>query len=317
MTPVSGASPFAFRYRPDLGQLTGVALEHEDNLHTSFTHSASGEVYFGLPDVGIIRMSAGMDKMQVIPLPDPYNKMNLHSVRLAIINGNQRLILSANDHEAVLVSTLDGDLDFVLSRPSLPPYYDPDVPYKPTDALLVSDELFVADGYGANFVLIADINRRRWTHSFGGHTEDRHENGRFRTAHGLTLTPDAQQLIVVDRWNSRLQVHDFDGAFVASHVLPYNAWLCNLDVINWRGRWLGVIACLYNTDEAKTEPAPVFVVDMTTYEVLSTIQPKVDFGVERAQRMHNAVWHEHDGRLFIIGHSWQPGKLMIFEQVDD
>lgn len=315
MTATSGTAPFSFQLRPDLDLLPEAAREHEIKLHTSFASDAHNQRYYGLQDVGLIRISADLREQTIIPIPDAYRAKNFHSTRYALVNGEPRLLLSANDHEQVLVMTLTGEVDFTLGRPTLPPYADPETAYQPTDALLVGERLYVADGYGANYVAVLDIQTRQWVDIFGGHTENRHENGRFRTVHGLALTPDGQALICVDRWNSRLQIHGLDGAFHASHHLPYNAWLCNCDILEWQGRTLGVIACLYDVDEAKESPAPIYVIDMADYSLVSTICPKADLGVERAQRLHNAVWHVHDERLYIICHSWNPGKFMILEQV--
>ncbi|MEM6530385.1 MAG: hypothetical protein AAF653_18945 [Chloroflexota bacterium] len=315
MTPSSGTQPFEFTLREDLDVLPDGARDHEIDLHTGFATAADGSMYYALPGVGIVRISADMQQQTVISVADVYRAMNFHSTRIATINGEEHLIFTANEHELVVVMTLDGELAFTLARPTLPPYDDPETAYRPTDTLLIGDRLYVADGYAADYISVADVHSKMWEHIFGGHTEDRTENGQFRTAHGLALAPDGKHLIIADRWNSRLQVHALDGTFVASHHLPYNAWLCNLDLIEWQGRWLGVIACLYDVDEEKQRPAPLFVIDAETFEILSIIRTKEDFGVERAQRMHNAVWHVYDGRLYIVCHSWNPGKFMILEQV--
>ncbi|MEL7235063.1 MAG: hypothetical protein AAFV33_25665 [Chloroflexota bacterium] len=315
MMTISGTVPYVFALREDLDVLPDVVRASEINLHTGFATAADGSMYYTLQGVGIIHISADMRQQAVIPIASDYREMNFHSTRIATINGEERLIFTANDHECVIVMTLEGEPDFTLARPTRPPYDNPETDYKPTDAMLVGDKLYVADGYAANYISVVDIGSKEWVSIYGGHTEDRTENGKFRTAHGLALAPDGKHLIIADRWNSRLQVHDLNGAFVTSHHLPYNAWLCNLNLIQWDGRWLGVIACLYDVDEEKKRPAPIFVIDATTFEILSTIRPKEDFGVERAQRMHNAVWHVHNGKLFIVCHSWNPGKFMILEQV--
>jgi len=315
----SGTSPFEFIHRDDLHVLPEQAIEHEANLHTMFAidkREGFGHIYYGLPDVGIIRIDADLQRQEIIPVPQQFKSMNFHSCKLAEIEGEWRLILTANEHELIAVFGLDGNLDLTIHRPEFAPYRANDAAYKPTDSVLVNNKLYIADGYAQNVISVYDLASHSWDFSFGGSTEDRHEDGKFRTAHSITLTPDKQHLIIADRWNSRLQIHNFDGSFVASHHLPYNAWLCGIDFIEWNGRWLGVIACLYDTDDEKQRPAPIYIVDGDSFEIVSTIRPKEELGIELAQRMHNVVWHSHDGKLYLICHSWNPGGFFILECVE-
>jgi hypothetical protein len=82
--------------------------------------------------------------------------------------------------------------------------------------------------------------------------------------------------------------------------------------VEWDGRWLGVIGSL--VDPVKDRPAPVYIVDALTFEVLSTIRPKEELGIEKAQHLHNVVWHVNDGRLFLVCQSWNPGYYFVLER---
>src|SRR4029453_4429313 len=72
--------------------------------------------------------------------------------------------------------------------------------------------IFVADGYGANYVLKFDKNRK-FEKAFGGPGE---EEGKFKTCHGIAL--DTRQgkplLFVCNRNNNRVEYWDLDGNFV-------------------------------------------------------------------------------------------------------
>ncbi|MEO1288743.1 MAG: hypothetical protein AAFV93_13325 [Chloroflexota bacterium] len=311
----SGQAPSTFKLRDDLDNLPDVIRQHETHFHTMLTHDPdTNEMYYALLNVGVVKLSADMQTHTIVPLPDNLKTMNFHSVRLCIIKGEKRLILTANDHQQVIVMKLDGTADVTLGRPTLEPYQSEDAVYKPTDTVLVGDKLYIADGYGDQYIVIADMTSREWVSYFGGKTENRTEQGKFRTAHSIVLTPDGQNLLIVDRWNSRLQIHDVDSQFVASQPLPYNAWLCGIDFIEWNGQHYGVIACLYDVDEDKKYPAPIYIVD-DSYQIISTIRPKEDFGIQEAQRLHNAIWHVYDNRLFLVCHSWNIGKYFILEQI--
>ncbi|NDJ61702.1 MAG: hypothetical protein GYB67_11290 [Chloroflexi bacterium] len=319
MPGLSGSTPFAFAHRDDLHTLPAAARDHEVNLHGGFAvdqRDGFGPIYYGMPGAGIVRIDADLRQQTLIPLPDRLQPLNFHSTKLGQIDGAWRLFLPANDAELVAVIDLDGALDFVLSRPEFAQYQaeqdgDP-VPFKPTDTALVGADLYVADGYGANYITRADARSQAWTGIFGGKNTDAAENGTFGTAHGIRQTHDQQHLIIADRWHSRLQVHDFDGGFVASHGVPAGAWPCGVDFIEWEGRWLAVVGCLYAAD--RNRPAPIFVLDAVTFEILSTIRPKEDLGVELAQHLHNVVWYAQGDNLYLVCQSWKPGFYFVLER---
>jgi len=68
-------------------------------------------------------------------------------------------------------------------------------------------------------------------------------------------------------------------------------------------------------DPIKGRPAPIYILDAATYEVISTIRPKEDLGIERADHLHNVVWHEHNGKLFLVCQSWNPGYYFALELI--
>lgn len=335
----SSSKAFTFAYREDLHTLPAEAMTQEINLHTMFAEDKrNGYIYYALPKVGIVRISPDMREQKIIEIPDHLQSVNFHSCKLADIDGNTRLILTANDNEMVVVFDLNGELDFTIQRPVFEEYSKSvnsgnsscssatcskkcskqgRVKYQPTDTVLVGDKLYIADGYAENYISVYDVKMQNWSFIFGGNTENPYQSGKFRTAHSISLTSDNQHLIIADRWNSRLQTHGFNGSYVESHYLPYNAWLCSIDFVEWNGRALAVIPCLYDTDEEKKHSAPIYIVDGETFEVISTIRPKEELGIDSAQRIHNAIWHIYDDRLFLICHSWNPGKYFVLEQMID
>jgi hypothetical protein len=318
MTVKTGTGPLSFLHRDDLHVLPVDAVLHEVDLHGTFAEDRRGssrDIYYGMPGYDLIRISSDMTQQTRVSMPQDLQPHNVHNTQIVQVGADWRFMLTFNDAETIAFTTLDSELDFSIGRPTLSPYASDDVPYKPTDAALVGDRLYIADGYGAQYILIYDMKARQWVGSFGGATESPDENGKFRTAHGIATTHDGQNLVIVDRWNSRLQVHDFDGGFVASYKLPWNAWPCGIDIIEWDGQPLAVVACLYDTDEEKESSAPIYILNAETYEVLSTLRPKQDLGIDLAQRMHNASWHTHDGKLYLMCQSWNPGHFFVLECV--
>jgi len=89
----------------------------------------------------------------------------------------------------------------------------PDTFNQPSDVLVTSNAIFVADGHGGDTnARIVKFDRsgkylKEWGHKGSG-------PGEFDTPHGLVL--DAQgRLLVADRGNSRVQVFDQEGKFIA------------------------------------------------------------------------------------------------------
>jgi hypothetical protein len=312
----SGQSPFEFAYRPELHTLPSGALDYEIKLHGGFAidpRPGAGQIFYGMPGFGMLRIDPDLRGQQLIELPDDLRPLNFHSTKIGMFDGKWRLFLPAEGAGKVAIVDLDGKLDFVLPRPEFEAYADASARFHPTDVALVGHHLYVADGYGSNYISSADVTTRKWTGIFGGKTEDPQEDGKFATAHGLNRVPDRDLLAIADRPSARIQIHGLDGGFHVSHHLPHGAWPCGINFIEYNGRSLAVVGSL--NDPVEGRPAPIYVLDGETYEVLSTIRPKEELGVEAAQHLHNVIWHVQDGRLYLICQSWNPGYYFVLEAV--
>jgi hypothetical protein len=312
----SGNAPYTFVYREDLHTLPATALEYEINLHGGFAldkRENYGHLYYGMPGCGILRIAPDFQKQELIQLPDTLKPMNFHSTKLGQFDGQWRLFLPANNDAMVAVISLDGKLDFLLSKPEFEEYQAEGVEFHPTDTVLVEEQLYVADGYGANYISTADITTQAWTGIFGGKTDNATENGKFGTAHGISLDHTHHHLVIADRPHSRLQAHEFNGDFRSSHHLPAGSWPCGIDYVEWQGRWLAVIGSL--VDPVEKRPAPIYIVDAVNFEVLSTIRPKDELDIEQCQHLHNVVWKIHNEQLYLVCQSWNPGYYFVLELV--
>ncbi len=311
----SGQAPFEFVHRADLSTLPAQVQPCEVNLHGGFAvdeRPGFGHIYYAMPGCGLMRVEPTLTQQELIKLPPSLTPLNFHSTRLGTFEGKQRLFLPANGDEMVAILTLEGEIDFLLSRPEFDTYLDPAAPFKPTDAVLAGERLFVADGYGSNHILSAEMASQQWSGIFGGKTADPNENGAFGTAHGITLEPFDQHLAIADRLHSRIQLHQHDGAFVDSHPVPAGAWPCGIHYFQVNGRWLAVVGCLY--DPVRTRPAPIYILDAASYELLATIRPKEELGVALADHLHNVIAYESEGQLFLICQAWNPGHYFVLQQ---
>lgn len=312
----SGQDPFVFTYCEDLRDVPQEALALEEKLHGTFAidkQSDSGHIYYGLEGCGILRVSPDLTTQDIIKLPAEFDSVNFHSTQIGDFDGKRRLFLSANNNEMVVIATLDGEIDFTLPRPEFDEYRDAETLYKPTDTVLEGDKLFVTDGYGANYITDLNLSTRQWGGIFGGKTQDPEEHGRFGTAHGMNATPLGGHLAIADRAHSRFEIYTFDGSFTASHALPLGSRPCGIDFFTRGDQSYAVVGSLDDPEEGR--PAPIYILDGTTYQVLSTIRPKEDLGIERADHIHNTIWYEHDGQGFLICQSWKPGYYFVLAAI--
>ncbi len=116
--------------------------------------------------------------------------------------------------DAVVKFTLAGEVVWQLGVPTESGKYD-DNPgaYNPTSvAVTPNGDVFVADGYGRNWIHQFDKNRN-YLRSFGGPGK---EPGQFQTCHGLGIDTRSEKpmLIVCDREGRRLQRFTLSGEFV-------------------------------------------------------------------------------------------------------
>ena len=185
----------------------------------------------------------------------------------------------------------DGVLLFDISNPTNPNYLSTIQAENAWDVAIDDYHIYIADGYGSNYITKADLITQKWKSIFAGKTEDPKMPGLFGTAHGLNPSPDGKHLSITDRPHSRLEHFTFEGEFKESYQIPDGSKPCGIDFIEWQGRSLALIGSLSDPDENK--PAPIYILDANSYEVLSTIRPKEDLNIELADHIHNTIWYKY------------------------
>jgi hypothetical protein len=312
--PTSGQAPFRFALAPDLYTLPAPALAHEVKLHGGFAvdrRPHQGELYYGMPGVGLLRISPDLTHQTVIDLPPDVRDINFHSTKLGLVQGEPRLLLPANNAAFVAIATLDGQIEHRLTTPEFSEYQADALPYRPTDTAQDGDSLIITDGYGANFISTVNLHTHQWQSRFGGKSDDPHAHGRYGTAHGINFAPHTGHLAIADRPHSRIELVRATGEFAASHALPAGCKPCGIDFFQRNGHWYAVVGSL--DDPTPGRPAPIYILDAETYVVIATVRPKEELGVTLADHIHNVIWHEHNGRGFLVCQAWNPGHYFVLE----
>ena len=142
-----------------------------------------------------------------------FGPTRIHGLELRKEKGVQYLYAARpSDHE-VLKLKLDGEQVWAIHFPAEAGLYKDANGFKPCAVTVAPDgSIFVADGYGSNFVLKFDKNRK-FIKAFGGPGQ---EEGKFNTCHGIALDPRPRKplLLVCNRNNNRVEHWDLDGNFV-------------------------------------------------------------------------------------------------------
>ena len=143
----------------------------------------------------------------------------IHGLELREENGVEVIYAARPSAHEVIKLKLDGTQEWAINFPPEAsnkdgaPIYKEAKEFNPCAVTVGPDgAIFVADGYGKNFVLKFD-KERKFVKAFGGAGE---EEGKFNTCHGIAL--DTRQgkplLLVCNRNNNRVEYWDLDGNFV-------------------------------------------------------------------------------------------------------
>jgi len=137
----------------------------------------------------------------------------IHALEIREENGVEYIYAARpSDHEVIKLK-LNGEPEWALHFPTEAGIYKDENGFKPCAVTVAPDgSIFVADGYGANYVLKFDKDRK-FVKAFGGPGE---AEGKFKTCHGIGL--DLRQgkplLLVCNRNNNRVEYWDLDGNFI-------------------------------------------------------------------------------------------------------
>ncbi len=314
-----------------------------DKAHGGFDvdrRPGKGETYFALPGVGIIQISADLKTTRLIETPPALKAANAHYATVwTATNGTPYLSFPANDVGKVFTTTLDGKLVHTLEAPdamtdfqvqAVNTYFSEGGKFVPTGVTHVDGMLYVTTGYskldyilGAKITNFApNLGRRSpplgsiaastnftplvawYPLAFGGKGD---EPGQFGTGHHITVPYGTNRLDISDRANAEVERYSPDGTYLETLPLIKGAFPCSIDY----EAGYAVVACLHGPD--KNKGAPLYILEGNN--LVSTVMLKEELGVKTFQHLHGAVIRKIGGKFYIIAQSWNPGDIVVLEQV--
>lgn len=142
-----------------------------------------------------------------------FGPTRIHGLELKEENGAEYIYgARPSDHEVIKLK-LNGEQEWSIHAPMDAGIYKATNAFNPCAVTVAPDgALFIADGYGANYVLKYD-KERKFVRAFGGPGE---QEGKFKTCHGIAFDPrqDKPLLFVCNRNNNRVEHWDLEGNFV-------------------------------------------------------------------------------------------------------
>ncbi len=148
-----------------------------------------------------------------------------HGLTLFNENGTEVLFICDNNRHQVIKTTLDGKVLMVLDYPKETGEYTKAEEYVPTEtAITANGDIYVADGYGKDFIIQYDAFGKYINHFGGRGAEQKH----LKNAHGVCVDSRDKNrpcLLVTSREQNAFKRYTFKGEYIDTIPLP-GAWVC-------------------------------------------------------------------------------------------
>lgn len=145
-----------------------------------------------------------------------------HGLSLDARDGKETLLLCDPGGGRVVKTTLTGEILLELPHAKDCGAYDAVTKYAPTEAVAAPNgDIYVADGYGSQFILHFDA-QGKFIRKFGGVSTQAMNAGKFMQAHGVTIDSRGPEPLVLctERVRNEFHWYKLDGTYSHSVYLP-------------------------------------------------------------------------------------------------
>lgn len=220
-----------------------------------------------------------------------------HGLTLVNEGAEQFLLICDNNRHQVIKTDLKGKEIFKIDYPKETGVYDHPHQFVPTETAVnpKNGDIYVADGYGANYIIQYD-SKGKYIRHFGGKT-DGYADDKFNCCHGVlvdTRNTKNWTLLITDRVNNSLKRFTLDGKFIERYHYP-GSFICR-PVLH--GDYI-LAACFRSTDQSLVGSGYIQIIDKNM-QVVSTpggSAPVYENGVLKVQKKedeHKVFIHPHD-----------------------
>jgi len=188
-----------------------------------------------------------------------------HGLTLFNENGADVLFICDNNRHQVIKTTIDGRVLLTLNYPKETGQYTKAEEYVPTETIIAPNgDIYVADGYGKDFIIQYDA-KGNYTRHFGG----RGDGDRFLlNAHGICIDNRDKNkpcLITTSRMQNAFKRFTMEGIYIDTIPLP-GAWVCRPVI---KGDYL--YAAVLQTNARQWDKSGFVIVLDKNYKVVSNI----------------------------------------------
>jgi peptidylamidoglycolate lyase len=237
-----------------------------------------------------------------------------HGLTLFNENGEDVLFICDNSRHQVIKTTIDGKVLLTLNYPKETGQYTNADEYVPTETIIASNgDIYVADGYGKDFVIQYDYKGNYIRH-FGGRGKG---NEFLLNAHGICIDNRNNKpcLIVTSRMENAFKRYSMQGEYIDTIPLP-GAWVCRPVI---KGDYL-YVAVLQSNSRKDEQSGFVLILDKQ-YKVVSNIggnlpaytnnMPEEIYQTIKVFQYPHDVCIDDEENLYIA--QWNSGKVYPYK----
>ena len=205
LTQLQAAEQLKFKYVPDHFE-TAPGGQPIGACHGGAAIDKAGNIYVTTDTPRGILVYNAAGKFQ-----RAFGPTRIHALEIRAENGTEYIYAARPSAHEVVKITLTGEQVWTITAPTDSGLFKDPNAFNPCAVTVAPDgSIFVADGYGSNYVLKFD-KERKFVKAFGGKGK---EEGKFETCHGIAYDPRHQNLLVCNRNNNRVEHWDLEGKFI-------------------------------------------------------------------------------------------------------